>query len=127
MKKFWTDRVALSFAAAGIILMAFTLAWRINPVEGSVVPDYLFNNPVGVAVFWVLFVTCMPAYIAGLTLSVVFFGENNPSAPLHWVPHWFPAFPVMVLFVQIIAYFLFGKLVSVCLRRGWRRNKATAP
>lgn len=51
MKKFWKEWIALNFTALGIILMAFTLAQRINPVKESVVPGFLSDRPVGVAVF----------------------------------------------------------------------------
>ena len=41
MKKFWTDRIAVVTAGVGILLMVLTWVWRVNPVEGSVMPDFL--------------------------------------------------------------------------------------
>ena len=41
MKKFWTDRIALVTSGIGIALMILTAVWRVNPVEGSVMPDFL--------------------------------------------------------------------------------------
>ncbi len=106
--------------------MGFTLAWHINPVEGSVVPRFLSDNPLGSAVFLVLFVTCMPAYIAGLILLGIL-GENNPAFPLAWLPQWLQTLAVPVITIQVILYFLLGKLVSVCGRRLSRvKNKAKA-
>jgi hypothetical protein len=115
MKKFWTDRIALGSAAVGMILMAFTLAWRINPVEQSVVPRFLFDNPVGVAVFWVLFVTCMPVWIAGMILTAMLTGGRAPD----WVPVWLTTAISVVgtISLQGLLYFLIGKGVSVCARR----------
>lgn len=122
MKQFWKDRIALGFAAAGVVLMVFTLAWRINPVEGSVVPDFLFNNPLGVAVFWVLFVTCMPVYIACMTLTVMLLGDPAPEWLGRWFPQWVLADYCLMFCLQGIVHFLFGKLVSVCVRK-WLRPK----
>jgi hypothetical protein len=43
-------------------LMILTAVWRVNPVEGSVMPDFLTVNPFGEAVLYVLVVTCMPVW-----------------------------------------------------------------
>jgi hypothetical protein len=63
MKKFWTDRIALLTSGIGMALMILTAVWRVNPVEGSVVPDFLTGNPFGEAVLLVLLVTCMPVWV----------------------------------------------------------------
>jgi len=63
MKKLPTDRIALVTAGIGMVLMILTAAWRVNPVEGSVVPDFLTRNPFGEALLLVLLVTCMPVWI----------------------------------------------------------------
>jgi len=107
----------LSFAAAGMVLMVLTLAWRINPVEGSVVPRFLTSNPLGIALFYVLFATCMPALIAGTVLTARLVDESAPAWLFAWLPQWFyPSF-LLVLPLQAVAYFLFGKLVRCCASR----------
>jgi hypothetical protein len=113
VKQFWTDRGALSFAAMGIILMAFTLAWRINPVEQSVVPRFLFDTPLGLAMFWVLFVTCMPAWILALLSGGLLMGDRG----LSWLPGWFSLFNLWAISLQGILCFLVGKGASVCIRK----------
>ncbi len=104
--------------------MALTLLWHINPVEGSVVPRWLSENLLGEAVFGVLFVTCMPTYNAGLLLCGIVFREPNSSSAFDWLPKWLDPFALLLLFLQAIVYFLLGKLVSVCVRRLSRSNKA---
>src|SRR5262245_38953051 len=54
VKKLWTDWIALVTAGVGILLMVLTWMWRVNPVEGSVMPDFLTNNPFGLALTFVL-------------------------------------------------------------------------
>ena len=99
MKKFWTDRIALVASAIGMALMLLTAVWRVNPVEGSVVPDFLTGNPFGQALLLVLLVTCMPVWI-----PTVFFVS-------------FAGFPELAngaaVIVQGIVYFVFGKLIWV--------------
>ena len=114
MRGFWTDRTALSFAAAGMILMALTIAWRINPVEGSVVPRFLYDSALGRAVFWVLFVTCMPVFIAGMFLI--------RDGDCGWLPDWVPVGTITLLLLQGVVYFLVGKVVSICARRFLRKK-----
>jgi hypothetical protein len=43
--------------------MVLTWVWRVNPVEGSVMPDFLTSNPFGLALTFVLLGTCMPVLI----------------------------------------------------------------
>ena len=118
MKKFWLDRTALVFAVVGVILMAFTIEWNINPVEGSVVPRFLFDNPLGNVVFWILYVTCMPVFM----MTMILFGDRNFS----WVPNWIPVWEVMMFSLQVIICFLIGKVVSVCVRK-LQKRKNTSP
>ena len=116
MKRFWTDRIALVAAGIGIVLMILTVMWRVNPVEGSVVPDFLTRNPFGEAVLLVLLVTCMPVWIPTV-FSVVklasFVGVPERDALIF-------ADGAAVI-VQGIACFLFGKLIS-----GWVKKFRTA-
>ena len=63
MKKSWTDWIAVVTSGIGMVLMILTAMWRVNPVEGSVVPDFLTGNPFGGALLLVLLVTCMPVWI----------------------------------------------------------------
>ena len=112
MKKFWTDRIALVTSGIGIALMILTAVWRVNPVEGSVTPDFLEGNPFGEALLLVLIVTCMPVWIPTVFFAVVLasfvgiaesesFGLANGAAVI----------------VQGIVYFMFGKLISGLVKR----------
>ena len=68
-----------------------TLHFDINPVEGSVVRAYIQ----GTSIHIFLFITSMPAWIAGLMVSSV-------------IP---VPFPVMACVIQIIFYGLLGKII----------------
>ena len=116
MKRLPNDRIALVTAGIGIVLMIMTTMWRVNPVEGSVVPDYLTRNPFGQALLFVLLVTCMPVWIPTVFLAVVLasfvgiaesesFGLANGAAVI----------------VQGIVYLMFGKLISIWVE--WFRTK----
>ena len=107
MKKFWTDRIALVTSGIGIALMIVTAVWRVNPVEGSVMPDFLTSNPFGEALLYVLIVTCMPVWIP-IVFSVVVlasflgFPESDGLAMANGA----------AVIIQGIVYFMFGKLIS---------------
>lgn len=119
MKRFWKDRIALAFAGTGIVLMVFTIIWRVNPVEGSVVPRFLTGSPVGEAVLWILFVTCMPVWIATVILGTAVLGSDRN---LEWFPHWLHVLDVGMILLQGLVYFLLGKAVSLCVRK-FGKNK----
>ncbi|GEM_PF-1962924 len=82
------DPVVWVTVCIGLLLMALTLYLDINPVEGSVVPREI----AGTWIHILLFVLCMPAWIAGLFLSMI--------VPL--------PFQVMACLSQILLYFLIG-------------------
>ena len=112
-KQFWKDRAALSFAAVGIVLMILTLMCRVNPVEQSVVrPRFLEDTPTGMGILWVLLVTCMPVWIAILTLTE---GLGLSSIPV---------FSLGAISLQGIVYFLIAKAVSFCVRKLWRKKRS---
>ena len=115
MKKFWTDRVALATSGIGIALMILTAVWRVNPVEGSVMPDFLTSNPFGEALLLVLIVSCMPVWIPTLfsvvTLaSFIGFPESDGVVIGNGA----------AVIVQGIVYFMLGKLIS-----GWAKRFRT--
>ena len=116
MKKFWTDRIALVTSGIGIALMILTAVWRVNPVEGSVVPDFLTGNPFGEALLLVLLVTCMPVWIPTVFSVVVLASFVG-----------FPESDGVVLgngaavIVQGIVFFMLGKPIS-----GWVKRFRTA-
>jgi len=112
MTKFWTDRIALVTSGIGMALMILTAVWRVNPVEGSVVPDFLTGNPFGEALLLVLLVTCMPVWVPTVFSVVVlasFVGvpESDGLVLANGA----------AVIVQGIVYFLFGKLIS-----GWAKR-----
>lgn len=116
MKKFWTDRIAVLTALVGIILMVLTIVWRINPVEGSVVPRFLTGNPVGGAVICVLLVTCMPVWILSVSVTMLL--------PLPDHIQYVLACGAMLI-AQGVVYFMIGKLISICVRRLSRRRESS--
>ena len=112
MKKFWTDRIALVTSGIGIALMILTAVWRVNPVEGSVVPDFLTGNPFGEALLFVLSLRACPCgsppsspslYLA----SLVGIPESDSFVLAHGA----------AVIVQGIVYFMIGKLIS-----GWAKR-----
>ncbi len=111
MKALRTNGVAVVTAAVGTLLMILTIVWRINPVEGSVVPGYLTGNPAGLAVVWILFVTCMPAWITGVLLAhaVPMVNPYNRSG-------WIVACCLMCI-VQFMLYLGLGYVCSLILRK----------
>ena len=112
MKKFWTDRIALVTSGIGITLMILTAVWRVNPVEGSVVPDFLTGNPFGEALLLVLIVTCMPVWIPTVFTVVILgalvgFPESDG----------FALGKEAAVIVQGLVYYMFGKLISGLVKR----------
>ena len=109
MKKFRTDRIALVTSGIGIALMILTAVWRVNPVEGSVMPHFLTGNPFGEALLLVLIVTCMPVWIPTV-FSVVVLASfvGIPESDSYVLAN------SAAVIVQGIVYFMFGKLIS-----GW--------
>ena len=108
MKRFWTDKIAITTALVGVALMGLTIIWHINPVEGSVVPQFLTGNPIGVAVIWILLATCMLVWLP--TVYLVTF------IPVAEQTQYVMACGIMIL-LQCMVYFMVGKLISVCVRK----------
>jgi hypothetical protein len=102
VKKLWTDRIAVVTAGVGILLMVLTWVWRVNPVEGSVMPDFLTSNPFGLALTFVLLGTCMPVLIVTVVLgSVVGLPESDALPP--------------AIILQGIVFLMLGRLISVIM------------
>lgn len=108
MNALWTNRLGLSFAAAGVVLMALTISWHVNPAEGSVVPRFLTANLAGTAALWVLLVTCMPVWVVAVWLSSLIPVSDRLRSYLACAA---------MLVLQAAAYFLAGKLLSVWIRK----------
>jgi len=94
LRNLFKDRFFYITAIIGLVFMLLTLHFNINPVEGSVVPENIRGT--GFHIF--LFITSMPAWIAGLMVS------NVLPIP----------FPVMACLMQILLYGILGKII----RRG---------
>ena len=94
LRNFFKDKFFWITAFIGLVIMLLTLHFDINPVEGSVVPEYIQGT--GFHIF--LFITSMPAWIAGLMVS-------------SFLP---VPFPVMACIMQILLYGTLGKI----MRRG---------
>ena len=92
--------------------MILTAVWRVNPVEGSVMPDFLTDNLFGEALLYVLVVTCMPVWVPTVFATVVLaklagIPESDSFALAHGA----------AVIVQGIVYFILGKLISSWARR----------
>jgi len=94
LRNFFKDRFFWITAIVGFVFMLLTLHFDINPVEGSVVPEYIQRT--GFHIF--LFITSMPAWIVGLMISSIL--------PI--------PFPIIACVMQILIYGILGKI----LRRG---------
>lgn len=75
-----SHKPVIAAALVGLMLMVLTIAFQINPVEGSVVPTHVTGTPAGRCVVMLLAVTSMPAWIAGLFLTE-FIPGVNPASP----------------------------------------------
>jgi hypothetical protein len=98
------SKLALIFALVGVLLMTLTLVWRINPVEGSVVPDFLTGTPLGRVVVAILLGTCMPVWILSVWIGTL----------LKIIP--FPVMCGLMILLQALAYGLAGAGISAILR-----------
>ena len=94
LRNFFKDKFFWITAFVGLVFMLLTLHFDINPVEGSVVPEYIQGT--GLHIF--LFVTSMPAWIVGLMVS-------------SFLP---VPFSGMACIMQILLYGTLGKII----RRG---------
>jgi len=90
-KKYFKDIFFWISALIGLIFMLMTLHYDINPVEGSVVPEHIQGT--GFHIF--LFVTSLPAWIAGLMMSSII--------PI--------PFYIMACIVQVLLYGLLGIII----------------
>jgi hypothetical protein len=112
------DRIALGAALLRMGLMGLTIAFRVNPVEGSVIAPFLRNTTLGFGVLIVLLVTCMPVWLLVLWA--------NCLIPLPFAKSWLLIYGAMI-FLQGFVYFWFGKLLSVGiskLRQVQRNHRA---
>jgi len=103
VKKFITDRIAICFTIAGIVLMALMIAWDINPSRADNMPHFLKANMVGDVAEVVLCITCLPVM---LTVTAVL--------PHHWPES---CLYIVEFFLQGFVFFMLGVIVSVCKRK----------
>ena len=85
--------------------MLLTLHFNINPVEGSIVPQYIRGT--GIPTF--LFIPCMPGWIIGyavLFLVSLLFPISSISPIL---------FPVRACITQILIYGARGEIAGRCI------------
>ena len=112
MPKLSTDRIAWVTSGIGMTLMILTAVWRVNPVEGSVMPDFLTVNPFGEAMLYVLVVTCMPVWVPTVFSAVVLASiAGIPESDSYGLANG------AAVIVQGIVYFMFGQLISAWAKR----------
>jgi hypothetical protein len=106
-------KLALGFAVGGLLLMALTLIFRVNPVELSVVDPRICGTPL----HWLLFFSSMPAWLLGLLAS----SAVSPSQPDHrlWLP-------LCACLIQVLIYFGLGWIVGFIVQRICRTKKQIA-
>jgi hypothetical protein len=101
MKLKWLrpDVISALFVIIGAVLLALTIIYRVNPVEGSVVDPQIR----GTALHLTLLYTTMPAWIAGVSLCGALSASNYECAVL-----------LMFLF-QVLIYYALGKITKLIL------------
>ena len=77
VRKIVCDLYVIVLVLMSVVLMALTLYFRVNPVEGSVVDEAICGKPF----HYVLLITTMPAWIAGVFLG----GVSILSYPLMFI------------------------------------------
>jgi len=77
LRKIMCDPYVIVSVAMGVVLMVLTLHFRVNPVEGSVVAKAICGKPF----HYILLITTMPAWIAGVFLG----GTTILSYPLMFI------------------------------------------
>ena len=90
VKSLFADVFAVVLEIIGVVLLALTLVFNVNPVEVTVVNDAI----AGSVFHWILFITTMPAWIAGIIVGM----GTVLSLPLMFV-------------FQIILYWFLGKVL----------------
>ena len=104
-----TDRIAVVTAGIGMVLMLLTVVWRVNPVEGSVVPDFLTGNVFGQALLFMLLVTCMPVWIVTVFSVVALTGGSLGLPESEGVT----LGNGLAIVLQGTVYFFLGRLISI--------------
>jgi hypothetical protein len=112
-KNIFSDKAAVSTAVVGVVLMAMTIVWRVNPAESSVVAPFLSNTASGRVIHLILLVTCMPVWIAAVSVVTLF--VPHTAEYTHYLSY------ALMLVTQGLLFFAIGKLISVCKRAVARR------
>ena len=99
LKNFLKDKFFWIPAIIGVVLMLLTFHFNINPVEGSVVPQYIQGT--GIHIF--LFITCMPAWILGYIIGYLINFLFSIS------------FLLTACITQFLMYGALGKIVGRCI------------
>jgi len=107
LKNIFSDKAAVATAVVGVVLMALTIVWRVNPVEGSVVAPFLSNTASGRVIHLILLVTCMPVWIVVVSVVTLFVLSTEY---IHYLGY------ALMLVTQGLLFFAIGKLISVCKR-----------
>ena len=94
MRNFFKDKFFWITGTIGLIFLVFTLHFRVNPFDGSVVPEYIQGTVAHVF----LLIATMPAWIVGFIVSRVF-----PNS-----------FLVVAFIIQFLIYGILCKII----RRG---------
>ncbi|MHC4658001.1 MAG: hypothetical protein ACYS83_02335 [Planctomycetota bacterium] len=94
IKWLFTDWVAAVLMIAGSILLALTLRYGVNPFEFTVVDEDILGTPL----HYVLFITTVPAWIAGVVIGCSLLGWEGMFLP-----------GLFMFIVQVLLYGFLGK------------------
>jgi len=114
VKNIFSDKATVATAVVGVVLMALTIVWRVNPAESSVVAPFLSNTASGRVIHLILFVTCMPVWIVVVSAVNLFV----PHTETEYVYYFGCA---LMLVTQGLLFFAIGKLISVSKRAAAKR------
>ena len=117
MRGFFRDKIAVTTAAIGLILIGLAWVFRINPWEGSVIPRFLTESGLGQVVISILLAATAPVWILGGWLTTMLWPRSVLFAK--------EASYVVLALTQGATYFLLGMVISQSARRLKKRRRMT--
>ena len=104
---FLADPIAIGITVISIVLMAISMHYNVNPVDGGAMRGGIQYHPI---ILWTLMITTIPAMWMALLLGGL----------LARMPDWAPVFWPVVFICQSILGFIAGKMFSFVARVVWK-------